>query len=72
VQTLKKLPNSTATVWTEGSDLVTSEARGSVVIERYLDPNDASIPDYGANPATTPSLESHYQFRTLSMNRFAP
>jgi uncharacterized protein (TIGR02600 family) len=72
VQALKKLPGSTATIWTEGSDLVQSEGRGSMLIERYLDAKDTSIPDYAANPTTTPTLDSHYQFRIVSTNRFPP
>ncbi len=72
VQALKKLPGSVADVWTEGADLVNSEGRGSVLIERYLDANDTSIPDYADNPAKTPTLDSKYKFRVVSVNRFAP
>ncbi len=72
VQSLKKLAGSNVTTWTEGSDLINSEGRGSVLIERYLDANDTAIPDYASNPTATPSLESRYQFRVVSINRFAP
>lgn len=71
VQTLKKLPNSAVDQWSEVGDLVTGEGRGSVLVERFIDPNDSTLPDYGANPAAT-SLESHYQFRVLSVKRFDP
>ncbi len=72
VQTLKKRPNSTASQWTEGSDFVTGEGRGSVLIERFVDASDVNLPDYALNAAATPSLESRYQFRVLSVNRFDP
>jgi uncharacterized protein (TIGR02600 family) len=61
VQSLHKLTTngSTPSVWVEGVDRITSELRGSTLIERYLDPNAGattgatgnSIPDY-ANPST--------------------
>jgi len=72
VQSVKKVPGSAPGVWTEGTDITTSEGRGSVLIERYLDANDTSIPDYAATPTLTPTLESHYQFRVVSINRFPP
>jgi uncharacterized protein (TIGR02600 family) len=77
VQSLKKVPSTDSGVWTEGKDKVTSELRGSRTIERYLDPNDALIPDYAAefsaNPAATPkTLDAFYRWRTLYNRTFAP
>ncbi|MCE0497450.1 MAG: Verru_Chthon cassette protein A [Methylacidiphilales bacterium] len=78
VQTLKQIPSSTPGNWTEGTDLITSEGRGSVLIERYLDANDTTIPDYASSStlsttlSTGPTIESHYQFRVISINRFPP
>jgi len=72
VQNLKKVPSTNPDVWTEGRDKVTSELRGSRTIERYLDPNDARIPDYAANPAATPTLDAFYRWRTLYNRTFAP
>jgi uncharacterized protein (TIGR02600 family) len=71
VQTLKKLNTTPANQWAEPTDLVTGEGRGSVLVERYIDANDTSLPDYGADP-TAPSLEAFYQFRVLSVKRFDP
>lgn len=57
-------------------DLVVSEYRGSSLIERYIDPTDATttIPDYAAstNPLSLPPLEKFYKFRTLESKRFSP
>jgi len=77
VQTLKPAlpPGSVATAWTqwrEGTDVITGEYRGSQTIERYVDPNDASIPDFTANPSTTQTLAPYYKFRVLSLKQFAP
>ncbi|MEI8313701.1 MAG: hypothetical protein WCH98_23380, partial [Verrucomicrobiota bacterium] len=72
VQNLKKVPSTDPGVWTEGRDKVTSELRGSRTIERYLDPNDARIPDYAADPTATPGLTDFYRWRTLYNRTFAP
>jgi len=72
VQTLKKSPVGDAGVWTESRDKVTAELRGSRTIERYLDPNDTRIPDYGSDPSATPSLNAFYRWRTLYNKTFAP
>ncbi|MDD5262955.1 MAG: Verru_Chthon cassette protein A [Methylacidiphilales bacterium] len=73
VQTLKKRPNSTVNQWTEGNDFVTGEGRGSVLFERYIDVNDTAhpLPDYATNSGAA-SLETYYQFRVISVNRFDP
>ncbi len=79
VQTLKKSNRTDATTWVEGKDAITSEYRGSQVIERYIDPADIHIPDYALtsvyssnDPSTDPTLDSFYRFRVLSSKRFAP
>jgi len=51
VQTLKQAlprtaPDSAWTTWREGTDVVTAEYRGSQTIERYVDPNDKTLPDF--------------------------
>lgn len=72
VQTLKKLggaPNQ----WREGIDLVTAEARGSRLIERYIDPNNTQIPNYstaGGSPSSP--LGQYYRFRVVSSKQFPP
>ena len=81
VQTLKKAAGTDASQWVENRDQVTSEYRGSQTIERYVDTNDSTLPDFAANP--TYSLDSYpdptfskmlnaYQFRIISSKKFAP
>ncbi|MEO0447102.1 MAG: Verru_Chthon cassette protein A, partial [Verrucomicrobiota bacterium] len=65
-------------------DGVVGEYRGSTTIERYLDPNDTSIPDYAEltsepsgkassiSPLNLVALDQFYRFRVLSEKRFAP
>jgi uncharacterized protein (TIGR02600 family) len=57
-------------------DAIVSEYRGSTLIERFIDPTNASIalPDYGASssPLNEKPLEAYYQFRTLESKRFSP
>lgn len=79
VQSLKKSSRTDAGTWVEGKDVVTSEYRGSQVIERYIDPADTRIPDYASasvyssNSSTTdPTLDSFYRFHVLSSKRFSP
>ena len=70
VQTLKKLPGTNPTQWVEGKDRVTAEYRGSYLIERYLNPAEAGIPDYASNP--TGNLNTFYRFRIISAKQFDP
>jgi len=77
VQTLQQTKTELATsptTWTEGTDLITGEYRGSETVERYVDPNDSRLIDYVAAPSVTPSvsLGSLYKFRVVSTKQFAP
>ena len=71
VQALKKVPSTSATVWDETKDKVVGEYRGSTTIERYINPNETSIPDYAANPGAN-NLERFYKWRVLNNRQFAP
>ena len=71
VQALKKVPSTSVTVWDETKDKVVGEYRGSTTIERYINPNETSIPDYAANPGSK-NLESFYKWRVLNNRQFAP
>ncbi len=57
-----------------GKDTVLSEFRGSTTIERYVDPNDPTLPDFAAMAVsgTIPSIDPYYKFRVVSTKRFAP
>ena len=71
VQTLRKTPG-TPGVWIEGTDKITSELRGSSLIERYLDPG-STLPDYATNTATTiKPMSYYYKWRVDSENYFQP
>jgi uncharacterized protein (TIGR02600 family) len=50
---------------------ITSDYRGSALIERRIDPEDPRIPNYGVTP-NSPSLEQFYNFRVLENKRFFP
>lgn len=52
-------------------DKFESEYRGSSVIERYLDPAQADLPDFTASTTTSAeSLDNYYQFRVLEKRKF--
>ena len=70
VQTLQKVTGSTPTLWNENSDVVTGEYRGSTTVERYVDPNNSTLPDF--TTATTTALDNWYKFRIVSTKQFAP
>jgi uncharacterized protein (TIGR02600 family) len=81
VQTLHQAvaPNADGTMpdWQEGRDQVLGEYRGSVTLERYLDPNDPILPPHLFGGASTSqafgdSLEPYYRFRVVSTKKFAP
>ena len=86
VQTLHKVPSSNPAQWTEGKDVVLSEYRGSSTIERYVDADDTSLPDFASAFASDPTvtLNSYpdpsnsanrigaYKFRVLTTKQFSP
>lgn len=57
--------------WDEARDRVVGEYRGSSVIERYIDPNDARFASGSLDPDTQ-SLDGAYKFRVVSVKKFAP
>lgn len=73
-QVLKKARSTTPTTWVQGQDQVLSEYRGSVLLERYIDPNDTTvtIPDYATGGINQRTLDSFYRFHALETKRFNP
>ncbi len=71
VQSLKNPPANAPDKWTEGKGQVVGELRGSVTLERFLDPANTKIPDYAANP-NEPNLDNFYQWRVLENSTFSP
>ncbi len=84
VQTLKKNPSGDPAVFVDpnGSakgarDIILSEYRGSAIVERYIDVNDPTLPDFASLFASNPSdpklnIDQYYKFRVVSTKRFAP
>jgi uncharacterized protein (TIGR02600 family) len=75
VQTLKKTPGD-PTKWTEGTDRVASELRGSTLVERYIDPT-TPLPDYATNTAaragdTIQPMSYYYKWRVALESYFRP
>ncbi|HSI62774.1 MAG TPA: Verru_Chthon cassette protein A, partial [Candidatus Saccharimonadia bacterium] len=67
-QTITKARSTEPDVVTE-ADKVTSEYRGSTVIERWLDPARKDLPDF-ASGFTSDTLDQHHQFRIIETKKF--
>jgi hypothetical protein len=75
VQALKQNPTRASwTTWNEATDQVVSEYRGSTTIERYIDPNDTTIPDFAKSDGSNYSknLSPYYRWRTVAERQFIP
>ena len=72
VQVLKKARDSDHETFTPNKDTVSSEWRGETLLERYIDPNNESIPDYAksGNVLNKENLDRFYQYRILYQKRF--
>ncbi len=73
-QVLKKARSTDPTIVDPLKDAVISEYRGSTLLERYIDPSDATlgVPDYAAGSITQAPLDSFYRFHVLETKRFNP
>jgi len=77
VQMLKQVSSGRSTAtdwqkWDETKDQVVSEYRGSATIERYVDPNDATIPDFAQPANFSKNLAPYYRWRVLQKRQFVP
>ncbi|HSI84836.1 MAG TPA: Verru_Chthon cassette protein A [Candidatus Methylacidiphilales bacterium] len=73
VQSLKKVrTDADQDLWKESRDVVESEYRGSSTIERYIDPNDTRLPDFGDPANYSKSLGTYYRWRTVAEKQFIP
>lgn len=72
VQVLKKARDSDHETFDPDKDTVASEWRGETLLERYIDPNNDSIPDYAGagNALGKENLDRFYQYRILYQKRF--
>jgi uncharacterized protein (TIGR02600 family) len=72
VQLLTKARSGEPNEWDAATERVRAELRGATVIERYLDPNDPSIPDFvTANPGGL-ALDDFYRYRIVRREPFTP
>jgi uncharacterized protein (TIGR02600 family) len=69
VQTLVHSRAGPPDVFEEGRDRVIGERRGSVLMERYLDPSEEWVEP---SPEASWSVEDRYRFRVVSQRRFSP
>lgn len=78
VQSLKKARSSAPDTFVAGVDQVTSEYRGSAVVERYLDLNDPAFDpsaklDYATgSPLAKEPLDHLHRYRVIAQKRFDP
>lgn len=70
-QVIRKSPGGTPGVWDETKDRVAADLRGSTLIERYLDPNATTVPDYATDAAAKP-LSHYYKWRVVNESFFQP
>jgi len=69
------IPSSTGGTWTDGKDTIQGEYRGSTMIERFIDPNNADVPNDAADPDRIPGLQmldKFYRWRVVENRQFAP
>ncbi|PTX97378.1 Verru/Chthon cassette protein A [Verrucomicrobia bacterium LW23] len=75
-QALKKSRNTPVDEWVEGTDTVSGEFRGSVLMERYLDPSsDNLVQADGRTPAgelDDNAMVGPYKWREINVKQFAP
>lgn len=75
-QSLKQARTTDPSEFVDGRDLVTSEYRGSFIVERYLDPNADSLVKADGRTSTDEldpeGMVGPYKFRIRSTTRFAP
>lgn len=69
-QALQKVPGTLAGQWVEGRDKVVGEERVSTVVERYIDAEDASLPDFATD--SNALISDFYRMRVINTKRFAP
>jgi hypothetical protein len=59
---------------TTGGDSVVGEYRGSAIVERYLDPNQSSLPDFATTFPTDPTstVDNYIHYRIVNTHAFSP
>ena len=61
--------------WKPELDSVVAEYRGDSIVERFVDPNLETLPDFSTSApsgGTDDSIDPYYEFRVVNPRRFAP
>jgi uncharacterized protein (TIGR02600 family) len=72
VQLLGKSRATAINEWDLQRESIKAEQRGAMVIERFLDPNDPTIPDLATATASGVALDEYYRYRIISREPFRP
>jgi len=72
VQLLKKSRSTKAGEWDETRDTVAAEHRGQTTLERYLDLNKKTIPDFATSINEGEALDDYYNIRVVNRRDFKP
>ena len=77
VQALRKTQGTPANQWVSGKDKIAGEYRGATILERYIDLNDPSLPDFATLYVSNPqdkalNIDRYYKMRIISSKRFSP
>ena len=59
---------------TNGGDSIVGEYRGSAIIERYLDPNQTTLPDFATTFPSDPTstVDNYVRYRIVNTHSFTP
>ena len=73
VQSLQKARSTDAGVWVEEKDRIASDYRGSMTLERYMDPNELEIGEIGVGSGTFANTwDTHFRIRIVQRKQFTP
>ncbi len=72
VQLLKKSRSTEPAEWDERRDNVIAEHRGQTTLERYLDLNKTTIPDFVTTINESEALDDYYNVRVVNRRDFKP
>ena len=72
VQLLKKSRSTQPSEWDTKRDSVVAEHRGQTTIERYLDLNKTTIPDFVTTINPNEALDDYYNIRVVNRRDFKP
>jgi len=72
VQLLKKSRSTEPGEWDEKRDNVIAEHRGQTTLERYLDLNKTTIPDFVTTLNESEALDDYYNIRVVNRRDFKP